>query len=42
MAAASPGRLDDFCLSLPPEVQALLKRLLDGNVALHLATPQVA
>jgi c-di-GMP-binding flagellar brake protein YcgR len=42
LAAAAPDRFDDFRLSSPPEVHALLKRLLDANVALHLNTPQGA
>ncbi len=42
VAGAVPGRLDDFRLSSPPEVQALLKRLFDENVPLHLNTPQGA
>ena len=40
--AAAQDRLDDFRLSAPAEVHALLKRLLDENVALHLNTPQGA
>ena len=40
--AAAPDRLDDFRLSSSAEVHALLKRLLDANVALHLSTPQGA
>jgi len=38
--AAALGEMDDFRISSPPEVQALLKRLLDGNVSLHLSTPK--
>jgi c-di-GMP-binding flagellar brake protein YcgR len=38
--ATALGELDDFRISSPPDVQALLKRLLDGNVPLHLSTPK--
>jgi c-di-GMP-binding flagellar brake protein YcgR len=38
--ATALGELEDFRISSPPEVQALLKRLLDGNVSLHLSTPK--
>jgi len=38
--ATALGELDDFRISSPPDVQALLKRLLDGNVSLHLSTPK--
>jgi c-di-GMP-binding flagellar brake protein YcgR len=34
--AASPGGLDDFRVSSPPEVLALLKQLADGNVMVNL------
>jgi len=38
--AAALGELDDFRISSPPDVQALLRRLLDGDVPLHLSTPK--
>jgi flagellar brake protein len=40
--AATPGGLDDFRLGSAPEVHALLKCLQDGNVLLHLTTPEGA
>jgi c-di-GMP-binding flagellar brake protein YcgR len=41
-AGAIVSVLDDCILSTFPEVHALLKRLLDGNVTLHLNTPHGA
>jgi flagellar brake protein len=38
--AAALGELDDFRISSPPDVQALLRRLLDAGVPLHLSTPR--
>ena len=37
--AAAHGGLDDFRLSAPAEIGAMLKRLLDGNVPLSLNAP---
>ncbi len=37
--AAAHGGLDDFRLSSPAEIAAMLKRLLDGNVPLSLNAP---
>jgi c-di-GMP-binding flagellar brake protein YcgR len=39
---AAPGGVDDFRVSSPPEVAALLRRLLDASAQLHLNTPQGA
>lgn len=38
----APGALDEFRIHSPGEVQALLKQLQDGNVLLHLSTPEGA
>lgn len=38
----APGALDDFRIHAPSEVQALLKQLQDGNVLLHLCSPEGA
>lgn len=36
---AGRGGLDEFRLQSPAEIQAMLRKLLDGNVVLHLNTP---
>jgi len=42
LAGAAPAEVDDFRLSSPAEVNALLRGLVDRSVALHLNTPQGA